>query len=425
MKKATSFIALLFLLTSFQAFCQTDTAQLVIKGRINSKAQQKKPYVIMISIDGMRYDYADKYQAKHLLALRKSGVQAQSMKPAFPSITFPNHYTMVTGLLPAHNGLVSNRFYDRNFKQFYSYKGKTAAEGKWYGGTPLWVLAEQQHMLTASFYWVGSEADVKGVYPTYRYPYNEKIGIHQRINTVVKWLKMPAERRPHLITFYFPEVDHAGHEYGPETAETKRQVLFIDSAINELNKAVKTTKLPISFVVVSDHGMATIDNQNVLQIPASVDTTKFTISGEDILVELYAKNPKDASAIKGTYETIKKQKTSDYNVYLRSNTPAYWHYGLKDDRYNRIGDILLEPIYPKVFKIGKGKTKPGAHGFDPIKVKQMQATFYAWGPAFKTHLTIPTFKNLDIYPMVSQVLGLKYSEKLDGSKNLAKRILKK
>src|SRR6201995_96763 len=126
------FIFLISLLYSLTAFSQVDTTQQIIPGRKNSVEQEQKPYVILISADGFRYDYAEKYKADHLLALASEGVKAESMIPSFPSVTFPNHYSMVTGLYPSHEGLVNNSFYDRNLKRFYSYKGKTASEGTWY-----------------------------------------------------------------------------------------------------------------------------------------------------------------------------------------------------------------------------------------------------------------------------------------------------
>jgi len=413
---------ILYLLLPFCALSQTiDTTQQIIKGRKNSLEQQKKPYVIMISVDGMRYDYVRKYQAKNLLALARTGVSATSMLPSYPSVTFPNHYTLVTGLYPSHHGMVGNRYYDRKFNAVYTTKGKTVLEGKWYGGTPLWVLAEQQKMLTASFYWVGSEAPIKGVYPTYYYKYNEKISIHNRIQAVVNWLKLPAETRPHLITFYFPEVDHAGHHFGPDAPETRKAVLFIDSAVNQLNKAVQSTGLPVSYILVADHGMTTIDSTKFLTVPITIDTAKFRIINEGEIVELYAK---DKAAVNSTYEQLKKH-AEGYSVYLRSNTPASWHYNTTDDRYNRIGDILLVPQHPQIFRTGPRKPNPGAHGYDPNLIKDMQATFITWGPAFKNGLTIPTFQNVDVYPVVTQILNLKISKPIDGSKRVAQKILKK
>src|SRR5678815_1877407 len=152
------------LLCACVALAQPDTTQKIIEGRRNDPGQLQKPYVILISGDGFRYDYAEKYKAKTLLALSSNGVRAASMIPSYPSLTFPNHYTIVTGLYPSHHGLVNNYFYDANRKESYSMRdSKTVQNGEWYGGTPLWVLAEQQHLLTASFYWVGSEANIKGV----------------------------------------------------------------------------------------------------------------------------------------------------------------------------------------------------------------------------------------------------------------------
>jgi predicted AlkP superfamily pyrophosphatase or phosphodiesterase len=414
------FFVFTFCIVATLAFAQADTTQHIISGRKNSIQQQKKPYVIMISVDGLRYDFADKYQAKNLIALRNGGVQAERMIPSYPSLTFPNHYTLVTGLYPAHHGLVNNDFYDLKRKELYKSSNKAKAEdGKWYGGTPLWVLAEQQKMVTASFYWVGSEAAIKGVYPTYYYDYNEKIDIHQRIETVVNWLKLPAAKRPHLITFYFPEVDHAAHNFGPDAPETQRAVLFIDSAVNELNKAVKATRLPVSFILVSDHGMVKVDTQNPVALPAAVDTTKFVIPPGGELLELYAKNKADILPV---YHRL-KQDEKGYKAYLKTNIPAYLHYGAKDDWHHQIGDILLIPTWPRVFQLHSGKIKPGQHGYDPYLIKEMSATFYAWGPAFQQHLKIPAFQNINVYPVVTSVLGLKQTEKIDGTTELAQKVI--
>ncbi|HRD44657.1 MAG TPA: ectonucleotide pyrophosphatase/phosphodiesterase, partial [Ferruginibacter sp.] len=136
------------------SFSQPDTTQHIIPGRVNSFEQTQKPYVILISIDGFRYDYAEKFDAVNIKSLSLNAVKAASMVPSYPSLTFPNHYTLVTGLYPSHHGLVGNYFYDRNRKESYSMKtGSIVKNGYWYGGTPLWVLAEEQHMLSASFYW--------------------------------------------------------------------------------------------------------------------------------------------------------------------------------------------------------------------------------------------------------------------------------
>ncbi len=234
------FLCFIVLYFGHYAVCaQHDTIQKIISGRKNSLEQQNKPYVILISADGFRHDYAEKYNAVNLLRLSKQGVSASSMIPVFPSITFPNHYSIVTGLYPAHNGLVGNGYYDREKKSMYSMSNRQIVEdGSRYGGTPLWVLAEKQQMLSASFFWVGSEADIQGVHPTYYFNYTEDIPIQRRIDIVIEWLKKPEDIRPHFITFYFPEVDDQGHAFGPDAPETGAAVRFVDSAIGKLTDAV-------------------------------------------------------------------------------------------------------------------------------------------------------------------------------------------
>jgi predicted AlkP superfamily pyrophosphatase or phosphodiesterase len=400
---------------------QTDTTQQIIPNRKNSKYQQGKPYVILISADGFRYDYAKKYNATHLLALSNGGVSAASMIPSYPSTTFPNHYTLVTGLYPSHHGIVSNQFYSPKLDRAYHYKSKAVAEAVWYGGTPLWTLAGQQHMLSASFYWVGSEAAEKGISPTYYYHYNELIKIDERIKIVKNWLNMPAGKRPHFITIYFPEVDHVSHKKGPDAPETEQAVHFIDSAVYELTKAAKQTGKKVNFIFVSDHGMAQIPTTNPIITPAVIDTTGFIISGEGVLVNIYAKKGHE-NAINIVYKALLKE-AKDYDVYLKSNVPAKLHYSTADDWHSVIGDIIMIPHYPHVFKLNSKWVDPGCHGYDPFAVKDMHATFYAWGPNFKTHLKIPSFRNVDVYPVITKILGLKHTEKIDGTSIIANKIV--
>lgn len=418
LSRSLSFISCFFILFSLSA---QDTTQQIIPNRFNSAAQQEKPYVILISADGFRNDFAEKYQAKNLLRLSNEGVCAASMQPSFPSLTFPNHYTIATGMYPAHHGLVNNSFYDENKKASYSMGRRDAVQdSSWYGGTPLWVLAEEQQMISASFYWVGSEAAVHGIKPTYFYYYNETIGIDKRIDIVKNWLQLPADKRPHLITFYFPEVDHGAHKYGTNAKETGDSVHFVDDAIGKLTSAVDALHLPVNYIFVSDHGMTDVDITNTIPLPSVIDTAKFKIpGGADALVHLYAKDKND---VQPTYEQL-KAVAKDYDVYLTTAMPVQLHYSKADDRYNRIGDIILIPHLPKVFNINNRKITPGKHGFDPA-LKDMQATFYAWGPQFKQHKKIGSFENIHVYPLVAKILGLSYTEKIDGNIKVLENILK-
>jgi predicted AlkP superfamily pyrophosphatase or phosphodiesterase len=398
-----------------------DLEQKVVPGRVNSPEQQHKPYVILISADGFRWDLADKYHAVNLLRLREQGVTAASMIPSFPSLTFPNHYTLITGLYPAHHGLVDNGFYDEKRGKRYGMSAKDAvADSSWYGGTPLWVLAEQQHMLSASFYWVASESAIQGVRPTYYYIYNDKIDMPARIHAVKAWLQLPEAKRPHFITFYLPQVDHEEHTYGPESKEAEEAVHFVDESIGALVASVDSLHLPVNFIFVADHGMTTVDTQHPMSLPAAVDTNKFVVPMGDALVHLYAKDKKD---VLPTYEALKKGG-GDFDTYLASDIPTRWNYSKQDDRYNRVGDILLVPRLPKVFNLGTRATTPGKHGFDNA-LFDMHASFYAWGPAFKEHLHIPSFENVHVFPLVAMLLGLNYSEdSIDGRAAILKPILK-
>src|ERR1051326_5841464 len=305
---------------------QTDPLQKNVEGRRNSTEQQQKPYVILISADGFRYDYPEKYEAKTLISLGNQGVRAEGMIPSYPSLTFPNHYTIVTGLYPSHHGLVNNYFYDANPHESYGMRNsKTVTDGSWYAGTPLWVLAEQQQMLTASYYWVASEADIQKTLPTYYYGYSDTVPMDHRIQEVVKWFQLPAEKRPHFITFYIPNADHEGHANGPDAPQTAAAVQFIDSSVRKLTDAVAKTGLSVNYIFLADHGMTHVDVDHPLQIPA-FDTSKFIIPRGAELVELYAKDKND---IPDTYKKLKEQE-HDFKVYLKNEMPAYLHYGDRD-----------------------------------------------------------------------------------------------
>lgn len=405
---------------SLIAASQPDTTQKIIWNRANSMEQQKKPYLIMISIDGFRYDYPQKHGTSYFQKFWKQGVKAEYMWPSYPSLTFPNHYTLVTGLYPSHHGLVSNTIYNRDSKETYSMRRLEAVtNGKWYGGIPLWVLAEQQQMLSASFYWVGSEAPVKGILPTYHYRYNEEISIDKRIQVVVDWLNLPEERRPHFISFYLPEVDHAGHDYGPDAEQTAKAVRWVDSIIYKMNEAVKATGVDVNFIVVADHGMTKINTEQGITV--LLDSTKVDVARSETLIHVYVKNKNEIASV---YQSL-KAKEKNYSVFLKTEMPEYLNYDANNDSMNRIGDILLVTEWPYVFSSSTRKPKPGAHGFNPFVVTDMRTIFYAWGPAFKKNKTIRPIKNVDVYNVVTEILGLKSEARNDGNKKLPKKILKK
>jgi len=413
------FIVLVFgsLCLSGIAQAPADTVQVVTPGRTNDPAQEQKPYVIMISADGFRHDLAEKCHATTLLMLASTGVRTPAMKPSYPSVTFPNHYTLATGLYPSHHGLVDNTFYDTELGEGYTIgKQKAVTDPRFYGGIPIWVLAEQQKMLSASFFWVGTEAPVDGVSPTYWYHFNNKISLDTRLKAVHDWLTLPEEQRPHLILFYVSDVDHAEHFFGPDSRETEEAVHTVDGCIARLVRMVDSLKLPVNYVFVSDHGMAAVDTLHPI-MPPEIDTAKFRIAFGGTMIHLYAK---DRQAVASTYEALKRS-ADGYDVYLPDQTPARWHYTSTDDSYHRIGDILLVAHHPRIF-VNSSRILKGEHGYDNA-LPDMGATFYAWGPAFRPGAKLPEFENVNVYPLVAHLLGLTISQPVDGSFKMWKAAL--
>ncbi len=278
-------------------------------------------------------------------------------------------------------------------------------------------------MISASFYWVGSEAATKGVRPTYYYTFNNGIDITTRLSVVKNWLTLPEDKRPHLITFYLPQVDHEEHNHGPVSKEAGDAVHLVDDCIGRMVRMTDSLHLPVNYIFVSDHGMAQIDTTGTaLSLPSIIDTSKFVMAGSNIIMHLYAKNKSDVNA---AYKAL-QQHTDNYNVYLAAETPARWHYSAQDDRYNRLGNIIMAAKYPKVMHFDNmifGPGNHGAHGYDN-DLPDLQATFYAWGPAFKQHIQIQPFDNVDVYPLIAKILGLRIDEKIDGNLDRLGAVLK-
>jgi len=421
MKKiSVLFFSVFFLL----AFSQADTAQVVVPNRKNSVDALSKPYVILISADGFRYDYLKKYNAQNLLRFAESGVTAKAIIPSFPTITFPNHWSLITGMYPSHHGLIDNFFYDYKKEKFYAMSSKENAEdGTWYGGTPLWSLAEKNGTLSASMMWVGSASDAGGMRPSYYYHYHEKFSPAEKVEKVLNWLKLPENVRPHFISLYFPEVDGSGHYFGPDAKETADAVQLIDEAVKNLVEKVNQLGLKnVNFIFVADHGMIKVDTENPLEIPQMLrDKTRFDYYNAQTLVRVVVKDPTE---VKGAYRDLKKNKTDDYKVYLDKRFPRKLKFSARDDRFNRIGQILLVPEPSKIFLEKGKKTSAGKHGYNPYKVPEMKAVFVAFGPAFKENKKIGEFQNVNVYPVVTDILGLKISEPIDGTQKVAKEILK-
>jgi predicted AlkP superfamily pyrophosphatase or phosphodiesterase len=389
----------------------------------NAADQLAKHYVILISFDGFRYDYAQRYQTQNILALETKGAWApEGMIPAFPSVTYPNHYTLVTGLYPGHHGIVQNEFYDPQRGESYRYTDpKSANDGTWYGGTPLWVLAEQQGMRSASIFWPASAANIQGVLPTYYMKYDDKFTNDMRMQRALEWLRLPADQRPHFITLYFGDVDHYGHKYGPDSPELINTVHELDSELGRLMQGLKTINLPVDVIVVADHGMAQVPPKWIELDQRGLDVSLLEKYWGTLL---YAKTEEGAKKI---YEEL--QPGPEYKVYRHADLPERLHLSMNP----RIGDPVIYPLGPYAIHVNNNPKypapDPGAHGFDPAVVPEMKALFVAAGPEIRANLKVPSFENVNIYPLIAHMLGLDYSAAkagpIDGDLLVLQPILKK
>ena len=379
----------------------------------NSDAAQKAHYVVLVSLDGFRWDYAKRDGAAHLLALGKQGVWApEGMLPSFPSLTFPNHFTIVTGLYPEHHGLVANSFYDPAKQARYAIGDSAAVtEGGWYTGTPLWSLAESQGMRTACFFWPGSEAKIAGYRPTYYMHFDNKTDDNARIDQVLAWLHLPDADRPHFITLYYDEPDHEGHQYGPDAPETKAAVVKVDKLVGKLKEGLDATGLPIDLVVVSDHGMAKVQG-DWINLDKFADLADFETAGS----LLYGKTEEDAARV---YNQLKKA-SSQFVVYRRKDVPGELNF--RDNP--REGDPVVIATGPFIIRAhgppaGKPEAAPplGMHGYVSHKMPEMKASFYAAGPDILPGHTVRPFENVNLYPWLAHLLGLT-PPKSDGSLNV-------
>ncbi len=374
----------------------------------------EKPYVILISLDGFRWDYPRYFSTPNLNSIAKEGVHAKSMKPSYPTKTFPNHYSIVTGLYPDHHGIINNNFYDPFLQKIFSLSTVAKNDSQFYGGNPIWNVAEQQGVKTASFFWPGSDTGEKS--PSIYKKYDDTVSYSERINTVIDWLNLPEKERPHLITLYFDEPDHTGHTFGPLSKENEKMVVKMDSVIGVI--AHKLDALPIgnkvNLIVVSDHGMAAISDSKKIAV---LDYLKPSWLGYHQVI-----NPiMSIEAKEGCKDSIARalEKVPHLKFWATKNLPKRLHYGSN----TRVLDFVIEA--EKNYSLVASKSQKiigGTHGFDNQN-KDMHAIFYAKGPNFKIGKKSATFQNVSVYPMIASILGL-HIEKVDGSLQEVEGLLK-
>lgn len=391
----------------------------------NDPKKLKAPYVVMLSIDGYRYDYTELHQAQNLSALAAAGVSAKSLKPIYPSRTFPNHYSIVTGMYADRHGIVSNNFYDPQRKTRFALSDRKAVtDGSWYLAEPLWVTAAKQGLRTASFFWVGSEGEIQGLRPNHYYLYDETVPNSNRVDKVLAWLSLPEEKRPHLLLLYMSDVDDAGHKYGPNSPEVKAAVQAVDAQVGRLYQgliALRETGLEINLVIVSDHGMHEVRPERVIQIDEPLLTNFITVgNGPQILI--YLKPNAERKLVDDLYTSLKKLAHSNghFKVHRREDMSAHQY-----DSSARAGDIVLEAElgWSLFLEAPKTTVNGGNHGWHP-SAQNMHGIFIAEGPGFKTKKKVGTFENVNVYPAILKALELEIPEGRDGKLRNVKNILR-
>jgi predicted AlkP superfamily pyrophosphatase or phosphodiesterase len=389
-----------------------------------SAAGLPRSTLLLISLDGWRWDYHTRSRVPNLRTLMARGVSAEGLIPSFPTKTFPNHYTLVTGRYPGHHGVVGNSMRDpRTGRIFSMSKREEVSNPMWWGGEPIWNTVQRAGGKAGAMFWPGSEAPINGVRPTYWIPYQHEMPNDARVDRVLAWLDLPPADRPAFLTLYFSDVDGAGHSFGPSSPELVRALESVDGSLGRLLRGLQQRGLmeQINIIVTADHGMAETSRQRVV----FVDDLVTPADGE--IVDL---NPTlGVWPRAGREEAVYRKLVAAHprlTVYRRANTPEHWHYR----NHERIPPIVavadegwsvmrranvIEAFAASVRRVG------GNHGYDP-HVKSMQALFVAAGPAFRRNVVVPPFENVDVYELMCQVLGVQPAPN-DGDPTVAASIL--
>ena len=389
---------------------------------MGSKDKLEPQIVILIGLDGFRSDYLEKYRPPTLSRLAAEGVTTSRMIPSFPSLTFPNLYTLATGLRPESHGIIGNSMYDPEFKAKFSLGSPAVKEGRWWGGEPIWLTAERQGLPSACMFWPGSEAEIGGRRPTDWRDYTDELSTHERVGTVLGWLERPEKERPRLITLYFHEVDSAGHRFGPDSLQTAQAVKDVDVALDQLLAGIKRLGLEkrVNFVCAADHGMTEVSPDRTISFQDLFTPEEMDVDSAGAVVGIRPKTGTPAEWVKRL-----SQLGSHFRVFLREEMPGQWHFR----SHSRIAPIVMVADEgwsfvkrPLLSEPEKQNFYKATHGYPPELVS-MGATFIAWGPAFRKSQNLAEFRNVEVYGLLCATLGIKPAAN-DGTDWLVPRVLR-
>jgi ectonucleotide pyrophosphatase/phosphodiesterase family member 5 len=357
--------------------------------------------VILISIDGFKPAYLERGITPNLSALAAGGVRATRMLPSFPSITFPNHYTLVTGLYPDHHGVVGNTFEDPRLPGVFHMNSKE--EAWWDEATPLWVTAERAGIPTATEFWPGSEVSFGGVRPEHWEPFNQSKSGDARVDTVLGWLDLPTAQRPSFLTLYFDIVDTAGHLGGPDSPGVDAAVKATDASIGRLVAGLAQRGIAADLVIVSDHGMAATSPARTILLDDLVDLSVAHVVFTDAVSGIDAPHTPAGDAAAARLLAPHDHIT----CWRKADIPRRFHYGTNP----RVPDIICAAEVGWLVETRAGvarRTRPllGEHGYDNA-APEMGALFLASGPSFRRGLVVGPFPNVDVYPLLTHLLEVK------------------
>ncbi|MEZ5082418.1 MAG: ectonucleotide pyrophosphatase/phosphodiesterase [Bacteroidales bacterium] len=365
------------------------------------KTKEQRQYVVMLSMDGFRWDYTEKVPTPNFDKLAAMGVKAKSLKPCFPTKTFPNHYSIATGLYPDHHGIVLNSFFDPESNRNFSIMDReTVQDGSFYDGEPIWVTAEKQGIKSGSYFWVGSEAEIDGFRPTYWKTYTKDFPYKQQIDSVISWLQKPEDYRPQLILWYFDEPDQTGHIAGPDSQELESKIIELDFLLGYFINEIE--KLPfreqINVIVTSDHGMSATSEERKIVL--------YDFIPNEWVIEVQGYNPNfNMKAKEGYIDSIyfALKDVEGITIWKTGELPERLQYG----HHIRTLDLVVVADSSWSVELSHEKNVGnGAHGYDNNN-RDMQTIFYAYGLAFKENYISETFNNVDIYPLICEIIKLK------------------
>lgn len=379
--------------------------------------------LLLISMDGFRWDYCALHPAEtpHLRQLIQNGVTARGLIPVFPTNTFVNHYTIATGLYPAHHGIINNTFFDPRLGEFFRYKiPADTRDPRWWGGEPIWITAVKQGRKSACYFWPGSEVTFDGRRATFAKPYDQNAPFEKRFNELFGWLELPPDQRPAITTFYFHETNQTGHYYGIDSPELRAAIKLLDDHIGAIVARAKSERIPLNVVIVSDHGFIATDGKTrTLMLDDYVDFDTVQVDFDGPVAGL---RPLD-----GNVDGLMKRLSilpAHYKVYRESELPARWH--LRGNPRIPPVWIVSEPGWriqrKSTFLSTKDYLLKGDHGYDPA-AQEMQGIFIASGPSFKSGVVLDPVENIHIYNLLCAATGLTPAPN-DGDNRLVRSVLK-